>query len=164
MSWASGDASSRAFSRDERLDHLRVDHRSALGHGADRRRELLDVVHALLQQIRATRGPALEERERIARLRIGAEHDDAELRSRLAKPEGGLDALVGPVRRHPNVGDDDVWVLGLDGGEQRSEVAARCNDFEVRLRLEQTPDTLANEVVVFRQHQAYRHGDQHMTP
>ena len=69
-----------------------------------------------------------------------------------------------PSRRHPNVGDDDIWVLGLDGGEQRSEVAARCNDLEVGLRLEQTPDTLANEVVIFRQHQAYRHGDQHMTP
>ena len=43
------------------------------------------------------------------------------------------------------------------------EVAAGCNDLEVGLRLEQAPDTLANEVMVFRQHEAYRHGDQHMT-
>ena len=41
---------------DQRLDDLRVDHRAALGDGADRRDELLDVLHALLQEVRA---PAL---------------------------------------------------------------------------------------------------------
>jgi len=67
---------------------------------------------------------------------------------------------------------DRVGVSGRGGtsepdhpapAEQRIEIAAGRNDLEVRLRLEQTPDTLANEVVVFRQHEAYRHRDQHMT-
>ena len=67
VSWESGDCLVPRLLRHECLDHLGVDHRPALGHGADGRDELLDVLHPLLQQIRAARGPALEECERIAR-------------------------------------------------------------------------------------------------
>ena len=45
----------------------------------------------------------------------------------------------------------------LDRGEQRLEVAADGDDLDVRLRLEQTTDALADEVVVVGEHDADRH-------
>ena len=124
---------------------------------------MLDVLHALFQQVRTPGATAVEESERVARLRIRAERDHAELRSRLAKPKRSLDALVDPIGRHADVGDDNIWPFDLDRFEQRVEVTAGGRDFEIRLGLEQAPYTLANEVVVLGEHEAYRHSDQHMT-
>ena len=81
--------------RHERLDHLRVDHRAAVCDGADRRDELLDVLDALLQQVRAPGGAAFQERERVARLGVLAQDDDADVRVRLAQALGRLDPFVG---------------------------------------------------------------------
>ena len=144
--------------RDQRLDDLRIDHRAAFCHSADRGDELTDVLHALLQEVGASRAPVLQERERVGRVRVLAEHDDADLRVRLVQPLGGLDPLVGVAGRHADVGDHDVWPLHVDGGEERIEVTARRCHLEPRLRLEQPPDALADEVVVLREHEADRHG------
>ena len=51
--------------RDERLDDLRVDHRSAAGDLVDGADELAAVVDALLQQVGAALGAGLEQRERV---------------------------------------------------------------------------------------------------
>ena len=71
--------------RDERLDDLRVDHRAAVGDGADRRHQLGAVVHALLEQVGAAVGAALEQRERVDRVGELAEDHDADLRVAVAQ-------------------------------------------------------------------------------
>ena len=100
--------------------------------------------------------PPLEEREHVARVRVLAEHDDADLRIRLAQSLGGLDPLVGVARRHADVGDDDIRPLSVDRGEQRVEIAADGRDLEVGMRLEQAPDALTDEVVVLGEHEPDR--------
>jgi len=142
---------------DERLDHLGIHDRAALGDRADRADELVDVVDALLEQVGAALAPVLEQRQRVPRLRVLAEHDDADPRVALAQEVGRADALVGPGRRHPDVGDDDVRPLGLDCGEQRVQVVAGGDDLDVGLRLEQAARALADEVVVVGDDDAQRH-------
>ena len=143
--------------RDERLHDLRVHDGAALCNGADSRDELLDVVHALLQQVCAPLAAPFQERENEARRRVLAEHDDADVRVRLAEPQGGLDALVAIAGRHANVRDDDVGALSVDRGEQGVEVVAHGRDLELLLRLEQTPNALADEVLIFGEHEPDRH-------
>ena len=145
--------------RHQRLDDLRVDHRPAVCDGADRGDELVEILHALLQEVGATLAATLEEREHVARDRVLAEHDDADLGIGLAQPSRGLDAFVGAARRHADVRDDDVRPLCFDRREQRVEVAARRRDLEVGPRLEQAPDAFADEVVVLREHEPDRHGE-----
>ena len=148
---------------DEALDHLRVDHRAAAGDGLDGCDELGEVVDPLLQQVRASGGPGLEQRKRVAGLAVLAEHDDADLRMCHSQALCGLDALVDAVRRHADVGEDDVGALGLDRCEQRVEVAARGCDLDLRLELEQATETLADEVVVIGEHDPDRHEPPRMT-
>ena len=157
VSSPSGELSSRAFSGDQRLDDLRVDHRAALRDGADRADELVEVVDALLQEVRPSGAASLQERERVARGGVLAEDDDADLRVRHAQPLGGLDPLVGLARRHADVSHDDVGLLALDGGEQRVEVVAGRRDLDLGARLEQAPQALAGEVVVLGEHEPDRH-------
>ena len=137
---------------------LRIDHRSALRDGPDRRHELLDILDALLQEVSAPGGAAFQKCERIARLGVLAEHDHADVRVCLAKPVGGLDPLVSSARGHADVGDHDVRGLGFDGREEGVEVGAHGPDLEIRLCLEQSSHTLADEIVVICEHQANRHG------
>ena len=87
-----------------------------------------------------------------------AEHDDPDLGARLTKLRRRLDALVRQPGRHPDVGDDDIRAVRCDRLEQRVEIAARRDDLEVVLRLEQMPEPLADEVLVFGQHDPDRHG------
>ena len=49
-------------------------------------------------------------------------------------------------------------LLGLDGREQRVEIAADGGDLEVGLRREQPPHALADEVVVLGEDEPDRHG------
>ena len=144
--------------RDEGLDDLGVDHGAALCDRADCADELVDVLHPLLEEVGATRATAVEEREGIARIRVLAEHDDADVRVRLAQPLGSLDPLVGIPGRHPDVGDDDVRPLRVDRVEKGIEIVADGGDLDVGHRLEQTLHAFADEVVIVRQHDPNRHG------
>ncbi len=74
------------------------------------------------------------------------------------QPFCGLDPFVGVPGWHPDVCQDHVGALGVDGSEQGTEIAAHRRDLELGLRLEQAPDSLANEVVVLREHEPNRHG------
>ena len=96
------------------------------------------------------------EREDVARVRVLAEHDDADLWIRLTQSLGGLNPLVGVARRHADVRDDDVRLLGSDRSEQRVEVAADGCDIEVGMRVEQAPDALTDKVVVLGEHEPNR--------
>src|SRR6476661_2935562 len=65
---------------DELVDDDRVDERAALGHLADRAGECRRVAQPVLEQVRAARRSTLQQRHRIRRLDVLAEHDD---------PDGG---------------------------------------------------------------------------
>ena len=69
-----------------------------------------------------------------------------------------LDPFVGVAGRHPDVRQDHVGALGVDRGQQRSEIAAHRGDLELGLHLEQAPNPFTNEVVVIREHESDRHG------
>ena len=64
----------------ERLDDLRVDHRSVRRNLADRAGELFDVSNALLQQVRTAIRATIEECQRVLRFDELAEHDDTRSR------------------------------------------------------------------------------------
>ena len=140
------------------VHHGRVDHRAAQRDRADGAEQLIEVVDALLQQVGAPGAAGVQQREGVARVGVLAEDDDAHARVRLAQALGDLDALVRVVRRHADVGDDDVRALAIDGLEQRLEVAAGRRDLEPGLGLEQAPYAFADEVVVLREHDPDRHG------
>ena len=112
--------------RDEGLDHLRVDHRPARGHLADRGEQVVDLADPLLQEVGPALGPALEEGQRVGRVGVLAEHDHPHLGS--IGPERGrdLDALVGARRRHADVRDDDVGRLRLDQRLERRDGRRPC--------------------------------------
>ena len=76
----------------------------------------------------------------------------------LADLVGGPDPLVGPRRRHPNVGDHDVGLLGRGGLEEAVVVGADGDDVEVRLGVDELAHALANQVVVLGQYHPYAHG------
>jgi hypothetical protein len=97
----------------------------------DRGDELFEILHALLEEVGASCAPALQERERVGGVRVLTEHDDADVRVRLAQPLGGLDPFVRAARRHTDVRDDHVRTLCVDCSEQRVEAAARGRDLEV---------------------------------
>jgi hypothetical protein len=62
------------------------------------------------------------------------------------------------TRWHPDVGDDHVRSLAIDGLEQGVEVSADRRDLDTGLRVEQLADAFTNEVVVFGKHDADGHG------
>ena len=82
--------------------------------------DLVGVGDPLLQQVAAPVGAFVEQRERVGGLGVLAEHDDADFRMRLPQRAGGPDALVGSGRRHADVGEHDVGLLGVDRGQSSS--------------------------------------------
>ena len=157
VSWLSGDSSAAIALRHERLDDLRIDHRTAVGDCANRSGQLLEILHPLLEEVSAPSAAPLEQGAREGRVRVLAEHDDANVGVRLAQTLGCLDPFVDVARRHTDVRHDDVRPLRLDRREQRAEVSAHRGDLEVRQRLEQAPKSLPDEVVVLSDDQPYRH-------
>jgi len=111
---------------------LRVDP-DRFGDGPDRARKLLDVLHAFLQQIRAGRRSALEECERVARLRIRAQHDHTPSSGSFREPEGGLDASS--TRRqggHAMSVTTTSGLFGLTASSSASRSPQAAGDLEVR--------------------------------
>ena len=158
VSCSSGDVVARARSATRPFDHLRVDQRASERDRPDGAEELVEIVDVLLQDVGAPGAAGVQQRECVARVRVLAQDDDAEARVRLSQASGGLDPLVGVTRRHPDVGDHDVRGLAIDGLEQRVEVPADRGDLEPGLRVEQAPDAFTDEVMVFGEHDADRHG------
>src|SRR5581483_11938312 len=74
-----------------------------------------------------------------------------------AKAHRRLDALIRSGRRHPDVRHDDVGALGVDGREERREIAARRDDLHLGMRLEKLPHAFSDEIVILREDQPDRH-------
>ena len=103
----------------------------------------------LLEQVGPSGRAVLEELERVVRADVLADHDDADLGMALSQVHGGLDALVGVGRGHPDVGDHDVRAVQLDSPQERTEVGAVLEDLDLfSLPLERAADPLADEVGV----------------
>ena len=117
--------------RDQALDDLGVDHRAAGGDLADGGEELADLADALLQQVGAALAAVLEQGQRVGRVVVLAEHDDAHRRVVGAQPGGQGDALVRARRGHADVGHDDVRVVVGDECLQRREVLGDADQLDV---------------------------------
>ena len=142
---------------DELVDDPRVDQRAARGHVVQRPAQLALVVQPLLEQVRAPVRARVEERERVARLRVLAEHDDAHLRVLFPELGGEADALVRVRGRHPDVGQDDVGRRALDRVAQLVEVARHLDQLDVLDVAEDADDPLAGEEAVLGGDNADRH-------
>jgi hypothetical protein len=88
--------------RDEQLDDFGIDRRASPRDRLDGRPQLRAVVNALFQEVAAADG-AVEQCERIRRLRVLAQHDHPDGRVGGAEPRGHLDPFVEVRRRHPDV-------------------------------------------------------------
>ena len=141
----------------ELLDDLRIDQRAALGHRADRCRELRSVVHAILEQIGPAVRAVLEQRQGVGRRRELAQDHDADLRVALAELLREADALVGLRRWHPDVGDDDVRWIGVAQRKQGVVVARGIDHLDRRIIGQQAANPLADQQVVLAEHDADRH-------
>jgi len=78
----------------------------------------------------------------------------------LADHLGRLDALPGEARRHPDVGDDDLWLVGLGARDQLVVVGGLADDVDVVLELQERLDTLADDQIVVGE----KHRDRHSSP
>ncbi len=104
-------------------DDLRVEHRAAARHGADRVGEPVVVEHPVLQQVADRPGLVGEELAGVKLLDVLREHEDRQARDLAARLDRRLEALVGEGGRQPHIDDRDVRPL-LD---KRAHAApARC--------------------------------------
>ena len=158
VSWLSGESSARVGLGDEGVDDLGIHDGAALRHGADRGRELLDVADALLQEVGTALAAALEEGERVARGRVLAEHDDADLGVRLAQPLAAWmpsSAPPGGMRMSVTTTSGRSASTAASSESRSPQTAATSRS---SWRLQQAPDAFADEVLVFGEHEPDRHG------
>jgi len=78
---------------DQRVDHLRIDHRAAVRHLAQGRQQLLQVTDAVLEQVGQARGAVLEQLERVGL--VGVLRQDHHPDVRVGRPDRvrGVDAF-----------------------------------------------------------------------
>ena len=93
VSAPSGDSARPAAPGDQRVDHLRVDHRAARDDLAQRADQVVDVVQPVLEQVGETRCAVAEQGERIGLVGVLRQHRDADRRMLRADGVRGLDAL-----------------------------------------------------------------------
>ena len=147
----------------EHVDDLGIDDRATPGDLSDGPRKLVDVRHSFLQQVAAAMSTLGEQRERIRRLEVVAQHDDTDAGMGHPQLLGGAHALVGACGWHTNVGEDDVGVLGLDEREQAVEVLADAHDLEIALLRDEGANPLAHQDIVLGEDEADGHGSSVMT-
>ena len=128
-----------------------------LGDLLDREEQLVGIGNALLQEIGPPLRTLIEQRERVAVFGELRQHDHPDRRVLLAQLGRGADAFVRPGRRHPDVGQDDVGCVRLDGIEQRRKVADRRDDLDVVIRRQQGSDSLAHDERILRHDHPNRH-------
>ena len=108
----------------EHLDDLGIDHRPAVDHRFDRGDQVRWLAHPLLEQVRPSRAPGVQQCQRVIGIGELAEDDDADRRMTGAERLGHLDALIGVGRRHPDIGQDRIGFLLFDRRKERVGVNA----------------------------------------
>src|SRR5262245_24889895 len=133
----------------DELRHDRgVERRAAVRNAADRARELPDVGDSVLEQVADPLRVVREQLQRVVRLDVLREDEHADV---LVLRANGLrrgQALVGVVRRHPDVDDRHVRAVAPDL-EQEVFRGRRLSDHLEALRLEDVRDALSQEHGVF---------------
>ena len=135
----------------ERLDDRRVEHRAAGGDLAHGPGELVALGDAVLEEVGVAGGAVGQQRDRVLRVVVLRQHDDAGAGVALAELLGRVDALPLERGRHPDVGHEHLRGGGGGAGDQLVVVAGGPDDLEVGLDREQGPDALADDDVVVRQ-------------
>jgi predicted TPR repeat methyltransferase len=98
-----------------------------------------------------------DEIEHVAVLEELAEDEHARLRSLRADRERGAQAVVRRLRRHLDIGDDDVGLVGVRLADEVRRLGRDGHDLEPAL-LENAHDALAHERLVLADDDADRHG------
>ncbi len=140
---------------DERLDDLRVEHRSTrrdLAHGAC---ELVALGDPVLEEVCVPRGSVGEQGDRVVGVVVLREDDDSGARVPLAELLGGVDALLLEARWHADIGHEHLGSGGLGTGDQGVVVVGRTHHFDVVLEPEERAHPLPHDDVVIGQ----EHGD-----
>ena len=117
--------------------------------------ELVEVGHALLEQVADAVGPGGEQFERVAGVDVLGEDEDSDRGPSLADDLGRAQSLVGVRRWHPDVDDRDVRAGALDQLEQAVAVGGEPDDFEAGF-FEQPGEAFAQDDRVVGQR--YAHG------
>jgi len=139
----------------ERLHDLGIEDRPALRDLVERAHDLLDVAHALLQEVPEPRRAVLEEVVRVRLLRELRQDDDADVRVLLADALRGVDALGRVRRRHADVGEDGLRAQLLDRRQELVEGGRGAEEVDAVRCLEQRARSLADEVVILGEHDAH---------
>src|SRR3954447_18679981 len=107
-------------------DDLRVKRRASRGDAGQRVEEVVDVEHAVLEQV--AEAAAGHQLDRVASLDVLREQQDAEVRVGRSQAACYLCAIVGVIRRHADVDDRHVGLGLVDGGFKRVGVGGPGDD------------------------------------
>src|SRR3954453_2004581 len=146
--------------RQESRDDLGVQSRAAAGDAPQRAVEVLDIADAVLEQVAEPRRALGEHAHRGSQVDVLREDHDADPRMPRADLVRGAHALVGVVRRHPDVHDRDVGTMALDIPYEILR-AARLRDHVDPGAAQEEFDACAGEQAVVRDHAP--HGSSAMT-
>ena len=136
-----------AAARQQVADHLRVERRPAGRDAAQRAGEVLDVGHAVLEQVAEPGRRLGQQAHRDAGLDVVREDHDADARMAVAHRAGRDEPLLGVRRRHPDVDDRDVRRVRVDGRDELVGVRRLGDDVEARAA-QQRGDPLADQQAV----------------
>ena len=152
-----GESSSSALTgprrADQRRDDLRVERRAAVGDAPGGVEEVVDVEHAVLEQV-AEAAAGRHELDDVAGLDVLGEHEHAGAGCERRIFGRRARALVVVVGRHPHVDDREVRLVLADQREQRVGVARAADDLVAGV-LEQPGEALAQEHGVLGDHDAH---------
>ena len=139
--------------RSERVDDGRIERVAAGGDGPDRVDQLIALRDVILQEVPVAGRALGQQGHGVFGVVVLGEDDYAGPRMPLAHLLGGVDALAVELRRHPDVGDQD---LGLQRGGALDDlvvVRRHPDDPKVLVPLNERLDALADdEVVVGQEH------------
>ena len=138
--------------RDQRLHDLRVQDAAAARDLVQRADHLVDVGHALLQQVAEAFRAVFQQVVGVLLVRELREDDDPDRGMRRPDLAGGADPLVGVRGRHPDVGQHRVGLQRLDFGEQFVVRCGGSDDLHAFVLGEEGRDSLADEVVILGEH------------
>ncbi len=138
----------------ERLHDLVTDHRAAGGDRRDRADEIVDVVSPLLQHVAPPARSLTQQHEREARFQILREDEHADIRAGAAQLSGRLNSFIGERRRHADVGEHDVGLVGVHGGEQLVQRGTAGHHVDAPGSAQQAAEALTQEWIVLGKHDA----------
>jgi hypothetical protein len=140
----------------ERRDDHRVERTATASDAPDRVEELVDVEHAVLQQV-AEPLPAADQLERELRLDVLGQHQDPDGGEPFPDLGGGARPLVEVTGRHPHIGDHDVRLV-LGHQAQQGLGVARASHHVVTGVREQPGEAFTQEHGVLREHDPHVSG------